>query len=291
MRRKIVAAATVAAAGAISILVGACGGSSSTSQGSVAALKRAAYVSSAAPGYRAAVSLQEAIGSAHITATGAGSFSPPARTGSMTMVIQAPALGTAASNLQMQVVYVGDNYYVKIPPSLSGQIPGAKPWLRFNLGSLGTAAGIGGISSLSSSATSLNDPGQYLGYLRATSAGTVKDMGQATINGIKTTHYRTDVELSKIPDAVPADARKSAEQLVTALQKKFHASATIPIDAWIDSRHLVRRVGLAYTVQAQGGQSAAITMRVDFVGYGPQPRPAIPAVSQTSDLLGLLNNG
>jgi hypothetical protein len=257
----------------------------------VAALKRAAYVSSAASGYRAAMNLQETIGPAHVTATGSGSFSPPAQTGSMTMVMKAPALGTAASDLRMQVVYRGGNYYVKMPSSLTGQIPGAKPWLKLNLSSLGKAAGIPGISSLANSASSMNDPGQYLDYLRATSAGTVKNMGQATINGIKTTHYRANVELSKIPEAVPADARESARQLVAALQKRFHASATIPIDAWIDSRHLVRRVGLAYSVQVQNGQSASVAMRVDYLDYGAQPRPVMPSASQTSDLLSLLSNG
>ncbi len=278
--------------GAAAMLVSACGGSSSKSVATVpvSTLTRAAYVSSAASGYKAVMRIHESVGPVNVVMTGSGSFSPREHLGQMSMRMRLP--GQAASmlgkNLTVQAVFAGQTVYMRMPV-LTSRIPGVKPWLALNLSTLGKASGIPGLSSLMSGTSSLNDPGQSLSYLHAISAGTVTNLGATTINGVKTDHYHAEISLSKLPDAVPPSARKGVRALVAAMRTKLHA-ANMPIDAWIDSNHLVRRIAMHYSQQLPTGQAANVTMQMNFVAYGHQPKPTIPPASETTNLSSLLGS-
>jgi hypothetical protein len=275
------------ALGAVALTIAGCGSSSSPPP-STATLTNAAYVSSAATGYRIVMNLRETLpGAGQVNVAGAGAFRlVPKHEGSFNMQFNIPAAASSGlSNLQMQAVFVPGTIYVKLPPPLSSRIPGGKPWVQVNLNQLGRASGIPGLASLINGSSSVSNPAQYLDFLRATASGTVKDLGQATVNGIKTTHYHAVVDLNKLPNVVPASSRAAVQQLVTALRSRG-AAAQLPIDAWIDSGHRVRRVSTAYS-QPINGQQVGVALRVDFVEYGPQPAPTIPPASQTQNLLAL----
>jgi hypothetical protein len=287
MRGSLKVVASVCAG---AILIAGCGSSSkqTAKQPPTATLTRAAYVSSTTPGYRAVISLKENVPSVgQITATGTGAFQlKPRHEGSMVMRLSIPsAASSGLGTLQMQAVYVPGTIYMKLPPQLARRIPGGKPWLLINLNQLGKAAGIPGLGSLANSSSSLNNPAQYVDYLRATTDGTVRNLGQATINGVNTTHYHAVIDLNKLPNVVPASSRASVRQLVAALKKRG-TKTQLPIDAWIDSAQRIRRVVITYTVPING-QQASLTTQVDFVQYGPQPAPTIPPASQTQNLLSL----
>jgi hypothetical protein len=274
--------------GVVAVLIAGCGGSSANSAPPLTvSLSRAADVSSAAPGYKVAVTLRETVPSVGtINATGNGSFSPAAHQGTMAMQMTLPP--SAGSILQLQMVLDKTTLYVKLPAELAGKIPGHKPWVYVNLSQAAQAAGIPGLGSLVNSSSSLTDPGQYLNFLRATSADTVKDLGTATVNGVQTTHYRAEVNLAKLPDAVPASQRQSIQALVAALRSKG-AATEMPMDAWIDSAHLIRRVQTSFT-QTVNGASVAIAMTENFLQYGPQPAPTVPNPSQATNLLSLAHS-
>jgi hypothetical protein len=284
----------LATVGATAMLLAACGGSASkpaVATVPVSALTRAAYVSTAAPGYKVLLRIQQTIGSAQVTTTGSGTFSPATRSGAITMHVAVPGLASAllGNGVNLRVVTSGATFYMKMPAAIASKIRGAKPWWKLNLAALARADGIPGISSLTSGTSSLNDPGEYLDYLRAASAGSVKDLGQATVHGTQTTHYRANVTLSKLPDAVPAASRAGVTQLVKALQARLGLQS-MPIDAWIDAQHRVRQVELSYTVKVPTtGQTSRISTLVDFVAYGHQPAPAIPPPSQTTNFNSLLS--
>lgn len=285
----------LATVGAIALLVSACGGSSSTKQTvttvPVSTLTRAAYLSSAESGYKAVMRLHETVGSTQVSMVGNGSFSPADHAGAMTMNMTLPGGAAAAlgNSLTLNAVFNGANFYIKLPAAVSGEIPGSKPWLEFNLGGLARVAGIPGLSALASESSSLNDPGQYLDYLRAAASGTVKDLGQATVNGVQTTQYHAEIDLSKLADAVPASSRSSVQQLVAQLEKRFSAGK-MPVDAWIDGSGRIRRMAMAYSLQVPNtGQTSTVAMVMDFGDYGPQPKPAIPPASETTNLLSLLH--
>ncbi len=294
MKRGISATRMAATACALALPLAACGGSSSKPSVAtvpVSALKRAAYVSTGATGYRAVMRVQETVGSTRITMKGSGSFSPAAHSGSIAMHMTVPGMASAllGNGLDLRVIISHRTIYMKMPAAITSQLPGGKPWWKLNLAAAGRSARIPGLSSLLHGTSSLNDPGQYLDYLRAASAGTVKDLGRASVNGTPTTHYRADLSPSKLPDAVPAASRAAVRQLVKALQTKFGATS-MPIDVWIDSQHRVRQIDLSYALKVPGtGQTTRVSTLMDFVAYGPQPAAVIPPASQTTDVLGLLH--
>jgi hypothetical protein len=293
MRRGIRTARTLVSVGGVAMLLGACGGSSPKPVATVpaAALTRAADISSGASGYKMAMTVRETLGAERILITGSGSFSVTKHSGAMVMQTSLPAsVGNGApSSLREQVVINGGTVYMKLPPVITSKLPGGKPWLELNLAALGQKAGLPGLSSLTGGTSSTTNPGQFLEYLRATSGGSVENLGPATINGIKTTHYHAEIDLARVPNAVPRAFRKGAEQFVAALQKKFKAG-NMPVDAWIDSAHLVRRIALNFTEQVpSSSQQVNLAMQVNFISYGPQPTPAIPPASQTTNLLTLLH--
>lgn len=275
-----------------SLALAACGGSSSTSSNHSISLSRAAYVSAGAHGYKAVMSMQESIPSVgQVAMHGTATFTLPSHAGTMNMQMSIP--GAAAqvaglSSLPIQAVLVPGTIYMKFPAQLAEKLPGGKPWWQINLAQAGKLAGVPGISSLMSSTSNLNDPGQYLYFLRAASNGSVQNLGQATINGVSTTHYRARIDLAKLPAAVPAKERPAIEQLISALQKRGAMPASgYPVDAWIDSQNLIRQIEMHYS-QPVNGQSANVNLKMAFVDYGPQPAPQIPPSGQTVDLIALL---
>jgi hypothetical protein len=168
----------------VAALVAGCGGSSGSGQQStVNDLTRAADISSSAPGFKIVMTIHETIASAgQITLTGRGSFSPAAHSGAITAQMTLPP-SAGLTSLQFQAVLDKTEMYMKLPAELASKIPGGKPWLYINLDQLGKATGTPGLGALISGSSSLNDPGQYLTFLRATAVGSVRDLGPATVNG------------------------------------------------------------------------------------------------------------
>lgn len=301
--RGRIAAGALAAVGA-AVLTAGCGSSSSgngsTSSSSsggakvsaaAATLKRAAYVSTAASGYKVAMAMNISVtgqssGPQTVTMTANGSISPASRTGDLTMQMELPVNGSTQT-VDMNMVMDGDTMYMKMP-FLSNQLPGVQPWLSMNLKQLGKVAGIPGYGSMFSSSSNFSDPGQYLDFLRAAADGSVKDLGQEPMGGgVQATHYRATVDLSKLANAVPAAERPAIGKLVSTLEGKG-MNTQMPIDAWIDASHHIRRVQLSYTISVSG-QTATAQITENVSDYGPQPAPTIPSKSQTTNLLSLIH--
>jgi len=285
-----IAAGLLAAVGAAALTAGCGSSSSGTAQSPAATLKRAAYVSTAATGYKLAMTMDESVAGQKIAATADGSFSPGSHTGDMTTHMQLPIGGSGLGlgmNLALQMVIDHGTIYVKLPSALASRIPGGKPWISVNFAQLGKTAGLTGMGSLMNSGSTLNDPGQYLNFLRATTDGSVKDLGQATVDGVQTTHYRASVDFAKLPNAVPAADKQAVEKLIATMESK--ASITqMPVDAWIDSSHLIRRLHISYSASV-AGQTVAIDLTENFSDYGSQPAPTIPSPDQTTNALSLMH--
>lgn len=303
------ARATVGALGALAIAIFTvgCGSSSpaapktSASRASAAvSLKRAAYVSTAAAGYKATLMLRVGVkhGPHHFTlgVTVSGSFSPAARQGDMTMAMDMPttsmplpgslpgAVGIGAHRMVMQMVLDGNTVYVKMPTGmLPTQLPNGKPWLSMDLKQMAGASGYGSLFGNQS----YGNPGQYLDFLRAASGGSVKDLGQETVDGVQTTHYQAQVDLAKLPDSVRAVERHAIAPLIAMLQSKG-LSTQLPVDVWIDSSHHIRRLHITYDASLSG-TSVAFELTGNISDYGPQPAPTIPSPSETTNLTSLMH--
>jgi hypothetical protein len=281
------AAAMITAATGIVAAIGFAGCGASSVVDPVA---QAATSSTGAPGYRMAFSAQVSSPALPmpVTSTGTGSFDTRDHLGEMVLNMSLPGAQAAkalgSNSIQLKELMAGTILYMKMPSVIASRLPGAKPWWKLNLAQAAAAQGIPGLSSLTNGPTGSN-PAEMLQYLRGASGGLTK-VGGATVNGIPTTHYRGQIKLDRVPDQVPAASRASVRQSITAIENLTHLHQ-IPVDVWVDSHHLVRRMRMTYGVSVQG-HSLQMTMATNFLSYGPQPKPSLPPAAQTADLNALI---
>lgn len=273
----------VAACAAAAIALTGCGASNV-----VDPVARAATVSNQTQGMQMAFTMRLTTAAlpAPIVGSGSGTFDTPSRSGSVNLAMDfgnipqvAQALGS--STLRMEEIIHGLNVYLKLPSAVNRGAAQGKPWIRINLGRAAQAAGIPGVSSLMSSPTS-SDPSQFLRYLRAASGGVTK-VGNESVDGFQTTHYKAQIDLDRVPNSFPASSRAQVRQAVTALERVANIH-TLPVNVWIDGQHLVRRMAFAFN-ETVVGQPISADMRIDIPHYGPQPAPQLPPASQVTDVM------
>jgi hypothetical protein len=260
---------------ALALALAACG--SGGARQSVAPVIRAADVTAGAPGYRLSGS-----GTINGSATGtiqmsmSGLFDRRDGVGKITTVVQA-----AGQRVRVPEVVSRFTVYMAASalPRLSA-VSGGKPWVKLNLA---RAIGAGGLSSMPTA----TDPSQFVDYLRAVSANTTR-VGSGDVRGVQTTHYRAIVDLNRYPNLVAPAQRQAVAASVKNLEAAI-GGHTMPLDVWIDSRHLVRRVGIHFG-ECVSGARFQFRMNVDLFDYGPQPRATLPSPSQTYDLTPLLQS-
>ncbi len=301
-RARCLAATVSVALIAAAVLVAGCGSSSSASSHaadtskrasvpkvSAAELARAADVSTNVAGFKLVMSMHEtAAGTGAVSMTGSGSFQTD-HVGSLSVNMSLPAgAADGLTSLQMTILLDHEQMYMQLPSSLASEIPGGKPWLEFDFSKLGNIPGASALSSLMDSSSQLSDPSQYFEYLRAAAAGSLRSLGTETVDGFQTTHYHADISLSKLPDAVPAAQRPAIEQLIAEMSKSNATLATIPVDVWIDSNNLIRRIILTESLTLQG-KPLTVDIQEDIPEYGPQPAPGLPAASEVTNLSTLLS--
>jgi hypothetical protein len=181
----------------------------------------------------------------------------------MRLSLPASLLGAGGhGNAQLELVGSDGAYYLRggpfeqIAPGKWVEVKGTDP--SFDLGQ--------------------NDPSQMLQYLRATS--NVDEVGKDTVRGVATTHYAARVQLDKVADRVSPQAARALKQATHALGTK-----EIPMDVWVDSDGLVRRVEMNW--HPKGG---SFVMSIDLFDFG-DVSVTVPPDSETVDLSNMLGGG
>jgi hypothetical protein len=254
-----------------------------TSNRVVDPVAEAATVSSTAPGYQMRFSLElSASGtSAPLTATGQGTFDLLDHSGSLSMTMQ--SLGS--DTFSMQEIVNGSTIYMKLPAGAASGLPiSGKQWISVNLAKL---AGIPGLSSLAGNPVS-SDPSQMLQYLRAVSDSVLAE-GHQRVDGVETTLYRADLDLSRVAGALPSADQAAAQQALSVLEHDVQVQV-LPVDVWVDAQHLVRRVEMTIALGPSSDQ-ADEQLTLDVVHYGPEPPPVLPPSDEVASLSGLLGAG
>jgi hypothetical protein len=245
MRRALVVLA------AAPLLLAACGGGSSSSRVS---LTPTAYVLQAAKKSAQATSehvemaaSMTALGQS-VTMTGDGDFDSVKHVGSMTVHV-----GLQGIDMQIDEVQDGTTIYMK-SPLLGAALPQGKTWVKIDLEQVGKSKGFD-FSQLMG-----QDPSQSFSQLEA--SGRVTKIGDETIDGAETTHYRGHIDTAKLP---PAFAHLAA---------KYGA-----YDVWVGKDDgYVRRLQTSYTVAKQ-----SVSMTMNFSDFGKDVSVEVPPASETAD--------
>ena len=179
-----------------------------------------------------------------------------------------PIPGAPQGDAEMRML--GSVVYMKLP----GNELGNRPWIKFDLEALSEAGGppVPGLNPAS------NDPRGILDALRGVS-GEVTEVGEETVRGVATTHYRATVDLSKAEQAVP-EARRDD---FAAFSKELGIE-TLPIEVWVDEEGRARRfayeVDTPATAQAPASQ---VDLVVELYDFGVDVDVEAPPESEVTD--------
>jgi LppX_LprAFG lipoprotein len=235
----------------------ACGGGNK-SGGQPSNMTPVAYVKSSAaktaqtPSEHVTLKGSLTVGTTLVTIDGTGDFNNAKKLGSMHADFSAAGLsGTLDEVLDGTTIYLQS-------PLLTSNLPKGKTWLKLDL----QKAAPKGVDL---SALTTQSPTKLLSQLQA--AGNVTKVGDETIDGTATTHYRARLDVSKLPK-------------VAAL-----ANATYgPLDIWIGSGDgYVHRLHTTYTIKGASASPQSIAVTVGFSDFGKSVSVSVPAASATAD--------
>jgi hypothetical protein len=201
------------------------------------------------------------------------------------MTMRMPAVeGVELGNIEVRAD--GLVVYMRMP-FLQAAAPQLKPWIKVDLGAAGQDLGID-LDALMELSNQSN-PTKALDFLRA--AGQVKELGDETVRGVKTTRYKGVIELERYAKEVEKNGGGKAA--ASSLRKAIELSgkSTMPIELWIDDDSLVRRMVWEQAVSAAGQAPSTVKATMDLFDYGADVKVVIPPDDQTSSIQDLQKLG
>lgn len=281
----------LATAGALAATLVACGGSSgggapatpspgAVLQGDPAVVVAAASTrTTAAKNARVELNGDVATMGQTVTLNGTGAIDFANQTFQLNLTV--PGMGTIEERFLDEVIYV------KIPDEQAAQF-GGKPWLKIDPKAVSGSGGQNPFGSLDSS-----NPAQILATLQG--AGSVTKVGDDTVRGARTVHYKADIDVAKA-----ADAQKLTPAQRQQLQQALGGKSTIPADVWLDEQGLVRRLTIDIEASPPAGGAASsgsptsvkTKISMEFFDYGQADTavsaPPADQVTDFSQILGQL---
>jgi len=237
----------------------ACGGGKSSAPPSnlspIAYVKSAASKTAQAPSEHAKITANATVGGQPLTVSGAGDFDNKTHLGSVHADFSVAGLSGTIDE-----VLDGTTIYMK-SPLFSDGLPKGKTWLKLDLQKALATKGIDFSSLLS------QDPAQTLAQLQG--SGSVTKVGEETIDGASTTHYRATIDPSKLPQFEKIEALTGA---------KYG-----PYDVWIGNDDgYVHKMSLSYSVGVKGAKQSVSTT-VSFSDFGKSVSVTVPSDSESFD--------
>ncbi|MDQ4098446.1 MAG: LppX_LprAFG lipoprotein [Actinomycetota bacterium] len=260
------APAAVAAMAALALALTGCA-SDSGDAGEI--VRNAPDKTAAAGSARVAIDVSFSSSASPSTVTGEGIVDLEDKRGSLALDIGALGAGFGASSLE---TYLGsDGIFVRLPPTV---LPGSRPWLKLDLATLATQAGVnfGSLGQLQSA-----DPSQALQFLK----GAVDDMdkvGDEEVRGTDTDHYRGTLDLDRAAASVSEENRGPLNEAKAAL-----GTSRIPTDVWIDDEGRMRKMRMALDPDGDGPTPAG-SVQFEMFDFGVEADIQPPPPDQVSDL-------
>jgi hypothetical protein len=190
-----------------------------------------------------------------IRMTGAGDFQNQPKLGQMQF-----AMDVAGKHVAMTEVIRDATIYLKSSLFAPALAASGKEWMSVDL----KKADLRGANL---NAYTQGSPTDTLKALEQ--AGSVKKIGDEKVAGEQTTHYQAVIDYSKIPNGA------KLQQLANV--------KTAPIDVWIGSGNLLRRMKLSMTTTTKG-QTVGTSMVLDLTKYGEPVNVQVPPAKKTMDV-------
>jgi hypothetical protein len=228
------------------------------------ALAAAAGTTADAGSAKATFELQLPIGGETLTVRGDGAYDFRTERGKVTYRFP-PEYAALLGSSTVKTILDGDTTYMYLP-----HVSAERPWIRSD-----TAAATDGAQAELDVFLELgpDDPSQILGFLEM--GGDVEKVGEESLFGTETTHYRATVDVDELLDQAPAELQERVRAAAEGLQ----GDDTLRVDVWIDEADFVRRLSLA----GQLGGVGDVTMTMDLYDFGTAVDAKTPPPSRVLD--------
>jgi hypothetical protein len=150
-------------------------------------------------------------------------------------------------------------------PALYVKLPFAKGWLKLDVEKAAQEHDLGDLSPAQW------NPQELLSSLKE--VGDSTKVGEEELDGVRTTHYRVDVDPKKLIEKQPEAQRKAAEK---GLEQS--GIDTVPVDVWIGDDDLLRRISLH--LDGSGATPFSLEARLDLSGYGGDVHVDLPPADE-----------
>ena len=226
---------------------------------------------------RAALSLSFTTGGVPTTVRGDGVFDLRNRRGGLTLDLG--SLSGAFGGGAVDAVLSPEGIFVKLPSAPGGA--GGRPWLKISLATLSEQAGLnlGSLAQLQQS-----DPTQALTYLKG-ALDDVDEVGEDTLRGVETTHYRGTIDLRRATASLPPEAQAAVEDAIASL-----GTSRIPADVWLDDDGRIRQLRITADPDGEGPNGPG-TLAVELYDFGATADVQVPPADQVADLTDLFGTG
>jgi hypothetical protein len=206
--------------------------------------------------------------SVSLSVTGGGVYSFAQKTGRFT--IEIPATGQSpATTLEFR--QIGNDLYLSAPRLAA--IDGGKPWVHVDVSQFEQHQSQ---SSGPAGALSTGDPTQVLQMLQQL-GGSVTEVGHADIDGVSTTEYQGQIDLTKSTTGSTIVSPQMA--LALGLQN-------VPVDVWVDNQGRARQVATSFTVIG-----LTVKAQEELGSFGTPVSVSAPPADEVADGSGLLQGG
>jgi hypothetical protein len=174
----------------------------------------------------------------------------------------AKAAGARPRSLRGRVVYLGPDAFLT-DGTITSRLPRGRRWIEVTRGQAEQASG-------RLAAVGLIDVTKPVDHLRA-AIGTTERVGTETVNGARSTHYRTQIDYRLYVPLVPMGRRAAVARAVSKIESSY-GTTRFPVDVWIAADGTIRRAKGAL----QGrGLKLDYTIELTAIGRPVQiPQPA-----------------
>jgi hypothetical protein len=114
-----------------------------------------------------------------------------------------------------------------------------------------------------------DDPTRILEFLEP--GGEVETIGEESLFGAETTHYRATVDVGQLVDNAPANVQEAVRA-----SGMVRVGDTLPVDVWVDDAGLMRRLDL----KGQLGDVDDVSLRLDLYDFGTEVDVKVPPPSR-----------
>jgi hypothetical protein len=171
---------------------------------------------------------------------------------------------------EVQMVVRERTLYMQVPEEARSELGVTTPWLSIDTLRAGEA-----VTGMTSGVGGSNDPGDALAGLRGVAEDGVDEVGTEELRGVRTTHFRADVDLRKaIEESGDVTDREAFERFAEQL-----GGGTATYDVWLDDDGLVRKLRFDAPVQ---GTEVVVTM--ELYDFGEADLPLVPAAEDVTDI-------